>query len=153
MSAFHFQAQTVEKAKEACQLPFTEGSQKLPQDTFIYISLARIHSQDIIQFPGSLGGAVFSLYSHEYCWKSETPCPGKKREMGMGGRPTIFAKLLSPQSSASASSRTLLPLKSPRLTAMHISPSSSHVTQDQGLTFWPLLFGVCVCVCVCVCLL
>ena len=139
MSAFHFQAQTVEKAKEACQLSFKEGSQKLPQDTFIYISLARIHSQDFIQFPGSLGGAVFSLYSHEYCWKSETPCPGKKREVG---QPTIFAKLLSPQSSASASSQTLLPLESPRLTAMHISPSSSHVTLDQGLTFWPLLFVV-----------
>lgn len=30
---------------------------------------------------------------------------------------------------------TLLPLESPRLTAMHTSPSSPYVTQDQGLTF------------------
>lgn len=96
MPAFHFQAQTVEKAKEARQLPFKEGSQKLPQDTFIHISLARIHSHDLIQFPGSLGGAVFGLYSHEYCWKSETPFPWKKREMGTGGQPAIFAKLLCP---------------------------------------------------------
>ena len=74
--------------------------------------------------------------------------PRKEEGNGYGRTTNHLCQTPQSQSSASASSRTLLPLKSPRLTAMHISPSSSHVTQDQGLTFWPLLFVVCVCVCV-----
>lgn len=57
---------------KARQLPLKEGFQKLPQDTFTYISVARIQSYGHSPFPRTLGKAVVTLHSHELWQTLET---------------------------------------------------------------------------------
>lgn len=73
---------------KARQLPLKEGFQKLPQDTFTYISLARIQSYGHSPFPRTLGKVVITLHSHEL-WQT-------LGNVGIGGQLAVFVTLLNP---------------------------------------------------------